>query len=772
MPIDNTIFRDYFHLRERQHQQRQRPGADRDVSIPALISPTLPPGSFDGPSDTSTRPRHHFRRGAISAASGQRNLAFLGRGQVRVQQEVRVRSRTANEIEITIAPPTDQRQTGSDPIDQRPREQLRELVEQIRRGLVNIATPAVQARINELYTSLPRPVSTTRVRPAMESESVALYRDTHRYGREGWWTVENDQRGFLQRPATIPGSTFAVPQCTLNLFQSVDLFAPPPPPPTILSHARSVGAPVLIYCDHLENCFNEMVATRRRGYHVPKGKLFLISMELSRVRQLMEIVSDEYLELEEAEREASRRNVQREARCHGQIGSSERDFLHEHHPNVLADDDSVCSGLDEPEGWANLDLVFDDDCPEEVCFHIGSREVTFPIEQVEAWIMDEWRRERRDRSGRRMESLEPFPDDARRILHTFAMPETVRPIWVYGETMSHDDNDDDAEAEEAYEDYGSVIGDDEGGISDHENEMEDDSEEAVEDLDHEGWGDAAPQDSQPEGQLDMATSDQIPSLDAGAQVPVIHPPGSSFWVAHDYYVPILSHIDPPSPIDSQVRSQNTSDDSDPATVTSSESEDQPEFVAPDPVHDWAVEHLFFMYSCRGSIFDVARQVQHAFAFAPPLNPHLVGERLNGEFVERHHQFILLCLPGEVGINLRASRRSLLHQQNSADDDIYHGTQNIAEGDVGSEDYVQPPLPDTGPECWDRRLDVCLLMELNRGRFSCRNFWQGHQDLIGNVPLSCQMSGFLAMRLAQVRYLSISEAEQQAVRGIGSRGQDD
>jgi hypothetical protein len=787
MPTPSTSTRDPLHFLLDQYAQAIPPR-------PRLFQPTLPISSFfDGPSETRARPRHHFRRGAISEASGPPNLFGALTGQINIHQELRIRSITANEIEVTIIPTSGRPQLTNPQISSTQLQRFQELADQIHRGLVDINNPSVQRRITTAAASLPQLIGATRDRSTMESGSGRRHHDTYRYGREGWGSAESGPDAD-QRPETMPGSTFAVPSSTLNLFQSVDLFALPEPGPTALESAIMMSVRVRIYCQRVENYFNQTVAARRRGCEEPRGKLFVLGMELSRLRQLRSILEDEYRRLDQAASDASRRRPTGErGRTDEQRRSSEGGSVDQQPPYNGVDDASSESDIGEPEGWSNLDIALDGDYPQEVCFHIENHDVTFPIEEVEAWMMDERRRDR-------WRTTEPHPvdEDDHRIRHTLAMPELARQPWLDNSIRTYEPWDDETDADELYPEYhqeeeGEDDGDEDewydrgdGDIPDTEYEVEDDDDDSVdtvENLDHEGWAEPGSQDQQPAEQI---SGGGVQSLDANRRGtgPNLsrHPPPTGSnpppsvtdstspppSTASSPDIPLIDLTNSPSPTESQNTSRNTSDESSALYVTSSETEVEQEFHPPHPNHDWAFDHTLFMYSCRGNIFDVTRQVQRAFGFQPEVNPHMVGQRLNGEFAAQHRGFIRTFLPGEEGTNIRSLRRAFAHENQLSDDDVYHGTQNIAESDLESEAYSRPPLPAMMPACWDRRLDIYLLQDLNRGRFNCQDFWDRHHRL-GNLPLSTQPLGFLSIRLAQVRYLGISREEVAADPEIGVRG---
>ena len=779
MPIDNTIFRDHVRLRERQRAERNASNTLLNLSFPVA-------GTLDGPSDTSTRPRHHFRRGAISEASGRPILPAVDARGPAPRQQVRIRSRNINEIDITIVPSPRHHQLSTNSTDQTQADQWRGLADQIHRGLVNINSPRVQEQINRAVATLHSSPNAVPTHSVMETSASARDRDTHRYGREGWWTVEHESAAS-HRPATIPGSNFAVPHSTLNLFQSVDLFAPLAPRPTVRESICAFNHQVDLYFQHLEGLFNNVVAARRTGRAVPSGKLFIVSMELSRVKQLRSILDQESRQFLQAEREAH--TARQRGRRNAEAGSSEECLTHEQSPDIESDDDSTISEMDEPEGWTDLDFVLDDDYPREVCFHIGSRQLTFPIEDVEDWMMDGRRRQRRTPRTMQVTSQPPWPGtargparrDGRRILHTLAMPETLPAPWLDNAWHGYGDLDNeegvhlfaggdgdipDTEYEDEYEDE--YEGEYEGEYEE-EYEEEDNGDETGEDLNHEGWGNLAPQDSQAAEQIrpdaEADAEDDAQSQGTPSHVPLVDLTGSPPPPAPNAHVPLIALTTPSTPATWQTISRNTSDESNPATVTSSEREDQQGPDRPHPVHGWTVDHSLFMFSCRGNIFDVTRQLQHAFGFDPELSPHMVGERLNGECAARHRGFIVTFLPGEEGTNMRASRREFLHLRlrHFSNEDVYHGTQDIVEGNLGGEDYERPPLPAMAPDCWDRALDICLLQDLHRGGFDFESFWNRHREALGGTPLSAALRGFLGVRLAQVRYLGITEEELSAAQ---------
>jgi hypothetical protein len=796
MPTDSTISRDHVRLHEQQRAERNASNALLNLSRPTLSRPPFsrPTPAFDGPSDTRTRPRHHFRRGAISEASGRPYLPIvlpLAPGeQASSRQELRIRSSTINDIEIEIVPSSRQQQPANNPINRTELRQWRELADQIGRGLVNLnnLTPSIQERINEAASSLHNLRGTNHNRPTMEGSSRPGHRDTYRYGREGWWTVEN-QTAANQRPATIPGSSFAVPHSTLNLFQSVDLFAQPPPEPTALEVGILVGVRLDSYWQPLATLFHETVAALRRGCDVPRGRLFILSMELSRITQLRTIVDRELLNIPRHERGASRRGTSLHSNLtYSQELLEQEDRTVEEATPMAPDDDSSVSETDEPEGWRELDIVLDDDYPREVYFHIGSHEFTYPIEEVEGWMLDEQRRERRTTRTEqrsippsyleRQHEIHRSRSERPQILHTLTMPRPIRSIWLTNAIREYDHYEDEAEDDAYYveEQDGDYDDDDddytngsEGDTPDREYEEEDEGDPTEEDLDHEGWGDPLPQDSQAAEQSNTSDGSDAQSQSADVPAPVIDLTGSPPSTGPNVYAYQFDRPGSPSPAESQPRSQNTSDESTPATVSSSTQEDVlmiqdvPELHR-HPIHHWISDHAIFMFSCRGSIFEVTRQLQQAFNFTPPISPHMVGERLNGACAAQHRRFVSTFLPGEEGIYMRASRRLSLHQHDSANDDVYHGTQDIVDADSTSGDYVSPPLPASAPPYWDRRMDVLLLRELNRGRYEAMTFWLHHPREIGYSVsgFSREMQCFLRIRLAQVRYLTITDEELEMV----------
>lgn len=108
------------------------------------------------------------------------------------------------------------------------------------------------------------------------------YRNIYRYGREGWPTVNSEDLSTA-RPTIIPGSNFHVPYSTLNLFQSMDLFAPPPPRRSAFDLIIEVNARTAGYLQYIRNLLNATVAAVRSGRYVAPGWFFILSMEVSRV---------------------------------------------------------------------------------------------------------------------------------------------------------------------------------------------------------------------------------------------------------------------------------------------------------------------------------------------------------------------------------------------------------------------------------------------------------------------------------------------------------
>ena len=797
------------HLRARRTAQRAQP-----ISF-------VPLARLGDSSDTQTRPRHHFRRGAISEASGQPSIPLVDGGQENSQSNVRIRSRTANEFEISIRVPLGRHlQRAVSTLYRPPLNQERELADRIRRGLLNVYTPRRSRRINAVNSTLTHQTTAIQSHPPMERSSETR-RDTLRYGRDGWWTVEHEpDTATRQRPATLPGSDFAVPDSTLNLFQSVDLFAPPPRRPTIHDRALDVTMRVELWRDTIQTIFNEAVAARRRGEHIDPGTIFECSMELSRLLQLRRILEDELGDMETAEIEAARRLTRdNQGRSRNDFPAEEDSANTEDHcfsdaeindPEGWPTLDSVIQGdylgdmveegvasitdIPEPEGWANLGFVSGGgDYLQEVCFRIGSRELIYPIEEVEDWIMNERRRERSARAAQRSPFYRPdrrterehgpqqTDPDNRRILHTLEMPQTTRSRWRHAPPRARtptsviyqeDDGETDYEGyyvhverdelQDHYPESDPLDTDDEEEYEIEEGEAEEDEAEVdgadgtTTEVDHESSAGSAPQESQVAEQLHAMSGQEADSLPARRPVLIIDLTGSS------------------SPSASSRISQNTGDESNSVTARSWEIVSEQDPAAPHPVAGWASEHSCFMFSCRGSIFDVTRQLQNAFGFQPELSPHQVGGHLNDTHAAEHYRFVQRFLPGELGTRMRARNREISILAGTPYPDVYHGTQEIPDSDSTSRDYALPPDLRYAPESWDRRMDVWMLRDLNRGRFNLVSFWHRWRETLGGSrDHDDNLRAFLSVRLAQVRYLGITEAELANVywEEMGSRGED-
>ena len=454
MSTDNTDFRNFFPYPARQSGERNSHHA-------TLNQPVFTPATPHDPSQSRTRPRHHFRRGAISEISGRSIFPATNPAQPLAQQGIRIRAITHNQLEVTILPAAynqqyNQLQTISS-ASRTQRHQGSALADQTHRVLVNMSYnmtydmiytgSALQAQIEIIAAALQDPTLHLPNRAAMaDNDATDQPRDTRRYGREGWWTVQ-DRPATNQRPSTIPGSSFVVPDSTLNLFQSVDLFAPPQPEARMTVPdlgAALLQAHVRHYASELDTMFDRLVTDRRRGLPIPSGQIFVVSLERSRLQQLLQILREEdfmHTMTRDAPRtERSRRQDQRQ-----------NDGM----PEVAADDDSSTADSDEPEGWANLPFVLNGDFPHEVCFHIGSRRVTFPIEAVEEWIVNERRRGIRAARTRQppqrpyahLRGPPPGGDYQRRwIQHTLSLPNASGDrTWPREDTYgAHDRYNDDA----------------------------------------------------------------------------------------------------------------------------------------------------------------------------------------------------------------------------------------------------------------------------------------------------------------------------------------
>jgi hypothetical protein len=203
---------------------------------------------------------------------------------------------------------------------------------------------------------------------------------------------------------------------------------------------RDVRAALLTQIRHhieeFEFIFHRLLAFRRTGRHILSGQIFLVSLELSRLRQVLQIVMEEGVTYT-IRRDAMRREMEDQDQDAGMTESVAND---NGSPDVPSDDDSSTAGPDEPEGWIDLPSVLDGDLPQEVSFRIGSRRVTFPIEAVEEWIVNERRRQRRANNPGQRPRAPYAPGSAqrpplggeverRRILHTLALPEASSGRW-------------------------------------------------------------------------------------------------------------------------------------------------------------------------------------------------------------------------------------------------------------------------------------------------------------------------------------------------------
>jgi hypothetical protein len=440
MSTNNTVFHSFYAYRASQVEQRNSHYA-------TLIQPVVTPATLEDPSQSRTRPRHHFRRGAISASSGRSIFPVTNPAQVLTQQETRIRAVTYNQIAVPILPTAySQQYNRQHTIPSASSTQWHsrtELADRIHRALVNMSTDmtmsisSLQQQLNIVVAPLEDPTTPLATATA-DNDAADQPRDTRRFGREGWWTAE-DQPATNQRPSTIPGSNFVVPDSTLYLFQSVDLFAPPPAPEARMT-VRDVRAALLTQIRHhieeFEFIFHRLLAFRRTGRHILSGQIFLVSLELSRLRQVLQIVMEEGVTYT-IRRDAMRREREDQDQDAGMTESVAND---NGSPDVPSDNDSSTAGPDEPEGWINLPSVLDGDLPQEVSFRIGFRRVTFPIEAVEEWIVNERRRQRRANNPGQRPRAPYAPGSAqrpplggeverRRVLHTLALPEASSGRW-------------------------------------------------------------------------------------------------------------------------------------------------------------------------------------------------------------------------------------------------------------------------------------------------------------------------------------------------------
>ncbi|KAF7508750.1 hypothetical protein GJ744_008997 [Endocarpon pusillum] len=441
-------------------------------------------GTFDRPSESRARSRHHFRRGAISEPSGQSLLPLVDGERAAAQTLLHIRSvtdNTDNEIEIIFVPPNNRQSHNSKPPSRIQIDRWQELADQIHRGLLNISNPTLQHQIDVAIATL-QSLTTNRPsqnRPAMEQATP--FRDTFRFGREGWPTVDPED-STTTRPATIPGSNFVVPDSTLNLFQSVDIFAPPPPRTSTMDHLRDVNAGTARYLQDIRNMLNDTVADIHGGRDVPPGRLFTLSMEVSRVSQLMSILVSEFNEAQQAAEDNERSQDQ----------SSNYDITEAALP-TWTDDDASSSEGGEPEGWANIDLALEDDYPQEVCFHIGNQQVTFPIEVVENWMMnaENWDRLEARNAEFNRRAFDRLIETGRpeSITHSFVRPDNVRSRRPIARPARYEDAGDSSEDDE--DDYWD-IGDSEDGsaepvsfFSDSDDDMPGTEDEAEEEDEEE-----------------------------------------------------------------------------------------------------------------------------------------------------------------------------------------------------------------------------------------------------------------------------------------------
>jgi hypothetical protein len=187
MSTNNTVFHSFYAYRASQGEQRNSHYA-------TLIQPLVTPATLEDPSQSRTRPRHHFRRGAISGSSGRSIFPVTNPAQVLTQQETRIRAVTHNQIAVPI-PPTaySQQYNRQHTIPSASSTQWHsrtELADRIHRALVNISMDmtmsisSLQQQLNIVVAPLEDPTTPLATATA-DNDATDQPRDTRRFGRAG-----------------------------------------------------------------------------------------------------------------------------------------------------------------------------------------------------------------------------------------------------------------------------------------------------------------------------------------------------------------------------------------------------------------------------------------------------------------------------------------------------------------------------------------------------------------------------------------------------------
>jgi len=168
---------------------------------------------------------------------------------------------------------------------------------------------------------------------------------------------------------------------------------------------------------------------------------------------------------------------------------------------------------------------------------------------------------------------------------------------------------------------------------------------------------------------------------------------------------------------------------------------------------WGRFQDYYVWACRGTISEITEQVQVAFRFNPPVSERYIGTLLNGINATRHVKFLEKYLPGEKQTLQRAVSRSILHEIDFYDADVYTGGQglDVFQLDHSDANYPNPPLPPNAPNGWSRLDDAILLTFIEAGPETFRSEY-------GRLVYSDLDLEFLAIRMAQCIHLDLSSLE--------------
>ena len=553
--------------------------------------------------------------------------------------------------------------------------------------------------------------------------------DRYRYGRDGWPVEGPNESGGRQALITGSGSNFIVPQSTLNLFQSVDLFSPPRHSRQIASSARQRLRARLITCRRncqlLTDHFSRAHGVLDGGQRLPNGRLFALSIQI-----IEALRREEQLRLARQQlRELRYQDIQLDW-----TGSDEESESGDgQDEQVLITD----NGDTDTEG------------AEEVCFHIGQDStaptLTYSMQEVEAWLRDEGRQHRAAEARSRAMPFAMTEAQISRALNPAVETETYLVQEREGfEAMAAAGSSipgslislrtaarSGPRSELAVERYEIEEEDEE---EDEEDEYEEDEDDAYEESSHQD--DRSYEDGENDGDGDEGRD---PGFERGNSPSYGDPRAADngTWELEDMRQPGRAW-DPVAgqEVDSQI----------------------PSNAAP---RSWRVAYPYLMFSGRGTVSDVTRQLQETFLFDPPISNTWVGEQLNSEeVILQQLAYLNNYLPGESGTMDRAQARLNVLPLNVTVPDIHEGMGDWIDIDHTSEAYIQPVTPTDAPRDWSREMDAGLLRSMNRSSAIPGTFWvsstTGDEAFLNGQP-----DEFIARRRGQVWHMNISEEEMLA-----------